>query len=89
MVPSGSVPLPFKETEFEIRYGEGIDKISSLVDAAVKYGVIEKAGAWFKRKGENLGQGKEGLKELLGNDKKLLKEVWDEVRVASGLHDTK
>ncbi|MBE2280770.1 MAG: recombinase RecA [Ignavibacteriaceae bacterium] len=84
-VVKNKVAPPFKETEFEIRYGEGIDKISSLVDSAVKYGVIEKAGAWFKRNGENLGQGKEGLKELLKNDKKLLKEVWDEVRKAAGL----
>ncbi len=84
-VVKNKVAPPFKETEFEIRYGEGIDKISSLVDAAVKYGVIEKSGAWFKRNGENLGQGKEGLKELLFNDKKLLKEVWDEVKKSAGL----
>jgi len=85
-VVKNKVAPPFKETEFEIRYGEGIDKNSSLVDAAVKYGVIEKAGAWFKRNGENLGQGKEGLKELLANDKKLHDEVWAEVKKASGLH---
>jgi recombination protein RecA len=84
-VVKNKVAPPFREAEFEIRYGEGIDKISSLIDAAVKHGVIEKAGAWFKRNGENLGQGKEGLKELLKNDKKLLQEVWSEVRKAAGL----
>ncbi len=84
-VVKNKVAPPFKETEFEIRYGEGIDKVSSLVDAAVKYGVIEKSGAWFKRNGENLGQGKEALKELMMNDKKLLKEVWDEVKKSAGL----
>lgn len=84
-VVKNKVAPPFKETEFEIRYGQGIDKTSSLVDAAVKYGVIEKSGAWFKRNGENLGQGKEGLKELLSNDKKLLAEVWGEVKKAAGL----
>lgn len=84
-VVKNKVAPPFKEAEFEIRYGEGIDKTSSLVDVAVKYGVIEKSGAWFKRNGENLGQGKEGLKELLSNDKKLLAEVWAEVKKAAGL----
>lgn len=84
-VVKNKVAPPFKETEFEIRYGEGIDKVSSLVDAAVKYGVIEKSGAWFKRNGENLGQGKEGLKELMMNDKKLLTEVWNDVKKAAGL----
>ncbi len=84
-VVKNKVSPPFKEAEFEIRYGEGIDKVSSLVDAAVKYGVIEKAGAWFKRNGENLGQGKEGLKELLKNDKKLAQESWTEVKKAAGM----
>jgi recombination protein RecA len=84
-VVKNKVAPPFKETEFEIRYGEGIDKISSLVDTAVKYGVIDKAGAWFKRNGENLGQGREGVKELLQNDKKLLNDVWNDVKKAAGL----
>ncbi len=84
-VVKNKVAPPFREAEFEIRYGEGIDKISSLIDAAVKFNVIEKAGAWFKRNGENLGQGKEGLKDLLKNDKKLLQEVWNDVRKAAGL----
>lgn len=84
-VVKNKVAPPFKEAEFEIRYGEGIDKVSSLIDAAVKYGVIEKAGAWYRRNGENLGQGKEGIKDLLKNDKKLLQEVWSDVRKAAGL----
>lgn len=84
-VVKNKVAPPFKESEFEIRYGEGIDKISSLVDASIKYGVIEKSGAWFKRNGENLGQGKEVLKELLKNDKKLLQEVWGDVKKSAGL----
>lgn len=84
-VVKNKVAPPFKEAEFEIRYGEGIDKVSSLLDAAVKYNVIEKSGAWYKRNGENLGQGKEGLKDLLMNDKKLLQEIWGEVKKAAGL----
>lgn len=84
-VVKNKVAPPFKEAEFEIRYGEGIDKISSLVDAAIKYNIIEKSGAWFKRNGENLGQGKEAIKELIKNDKKLLQEVWNDVKSAAGL----
>lgn len=84
-VVKNKVAPPFREAEFEIRYGEGIDKISSLIDAAIKHNVIEKAGAWFKRNGENLGQGKETVKELLKNDKKLLQEIWNEVKKNAGL----
>lgn len=84
-VVKNKVAPPFKEAEFEIRYGEGIDKVSSLVDAAVKYNVIEKSGAWYKRNGENLGQGKEGIKDLIMNDKKLLQDIWSDVKKAAGL----
>lgn len=84
-VVKNKVAPPFREAEFEIVHGEGIDKVSSLLDAALKYNVIEKAGAWFKRNGENLGQGREGVKELLKSDKKLLQEVWTEVKKTAGL----
>lgn len=84
-VVKNKVAPPFREAEFEIRYGEGIDKVSSLIDAALKHNVIEKSGAWFKRNGENLGQGRESVKELLKNDKKLLQEVWSDVKKAAGL----
>ncbi len=84
-IVKNKVAPPFREAEFEIRYGEGIDKISSLIDAALKYNIIEKSGAWFKRNGENLGQGKESVKELMKNDKKLLQDVWNEVKKAAGL----
>ncbi len=83
-VVKNKVSPPFREAEFEIRYGEGIDKVSSLIDAALKYNIIEKAGAWFKYKGENLGQGREGVKELLKEDKKLAGEVWEQVKAAAG-----
>jgi recombination protein RecA len=84
-VVKNKVAPPFKEAEFEIIHGEGIDKVSSLLDSALRYNLIEKAGAWFKRNGENLGQGREGVKELLKTDKKLLQEVWADVKKAAGL----
>jgi recombination protein RecA len=84
-IVKNKVSPPFREAEFEIRYGEGIDKVSSLIDAALKHNVIEKSGAWFKRNGENLGQGREAVKELLKGDKKLLQEVWNDVKKTAGL----
>jgi recombination protein RecA len=79
-VVKNKVAPPFREATYEVYYGQGIDKISSLIDAAVTYEVIEKAGAWYKYKGENLGQGKESMKELMKNDQKLLKEIWNSVK---------
>jgi len=71
---------PFKEAEFDIIYPNGIDKISSLVDAAIQNGVIEKAGAWFKMGDNQLGQGKDSVKELLKTDVKLRKEIYQLVK---------
>ncbi|MDQ6984799.1 MAG: recombinase RecA [Candidatus Dojkabacteria bacterium] len=76
---------PFREAFYESRHGTGIDKISSLIDAAVKFEVIEQAGAWFKYNGGNLGQGRETVKEVLKTDQKLLKEVWAAVKEKVGL----
>ncbi len=84
-VVKNKVAPPFREALFEMYHGQGIDKISSLIDAAIKYNVIEKAGSWFKYKGENIGQGRESVKEILENDKKLLKEIWEKVKADAGL----
>ena len=84
-VVKNKVAPPFREAFYETFHGKGIDKVSSLIDAAVNFEVIEKAGAWFKYNGENLGQGKDTVKEVIKNDSKLLKEIWSKVKEASGL----
>lgn len=71
---------PFKEATFDIIYPNGIDKISSLIDAAVQFNILQKSGAWFKKGDQQLAQGKESMRELLKNDEKLRKEIYTEVR---------
>lgn len=71
---------PFKEAEFDIIYPNGIDKVSSLLDAALQFGVIEKAGAWFKIGSNQLGQGRDATKEILRTDTELRKKVYAEVK---------
>ena len=71
---------PFKEANFDIIYPMGIDKISSLIDAALQFEVVEKSGAWFRKGNTQLAQGKEGVKELLKKDAKIRKEIYQEVR---------
>lgn len=84
-VVKNKVAPPFREAYFDMISGKGIDKTSSVIDAAVKYNVIEKAGSWMKYKGENLGQGKEGVKEILQKDPKLLDGIIKETLKAAGL----
>jgi len=50
---------PFREAEFEILYGTGINKLAELVDTAEKQGIVEKNGAWYSWDGERLGQGRD------------------------------
>ena len=84
-IVKNKIAPPFREAMYESYYGKGIDKISSLIDAAVNFEVIEKSGAWFKFDGVNLGQGKDTVKNLLREDEKLLKQIWALVKEKSGI----
>lgn len=59
------VAPPFRKGEFEIRYGIGIDRIASLLDAALDRGVIVQKGAWFSHDGDRIGQGRANVLEFL------------------------
>src|ERR1700761_6615559 len=50
---------PFREAEFEILYGTGVNKLGELVDTAEKLGIVEKSGTWYSYGGEKLGQGRD------------------------------
>jgi recombination protein RecA len=76
---------PFKEARFDIVYPNGIDKLSSLIDAAVTFEIIEKAGSWYKYNDTQLGQGKEAAQETLANDKKIRKEIYKKVKDKAGI----
>lgn len=61
-IVKNKVAPPFKEAEFDIMYGEGISFTGELVDLGVKYGIIQKAGAWFSMGDIRLGQGRDNAK---------------------------
>jgi recombination protein RecA len=76
---------PFKESEFDIMYGEGISREGDLLDLAVENRIIDKSGAWFSFKGERLGQGRENAKNLLKSDPTIAAKIEGEVRKALSL----
>jgi len=71
---------PFKEATFDMIYPFGIDKESSILDAAINTGIVEKSGAWFKFADKQLAQGRDSTIALLKEDKKLRDEIEKAVR---------
>ena len=64
-VVKNKVAPPFKQTEFEILYGEGSSREGELIDLGVKNGLVEKAGAWYSYNDERIGQGKDNVRTFL------------------------
>ena len=79
-VVKNKVAPPFKTAVVEIMYGLGISKESEIVDLAVESGIVDKSGAWYSYNGEKIGQGKENVKALLRENKKLCAEIEGKVR---------
>ncbi len=79
-VVKNKVAPPFKEATFNMIYPFGIDKESSILDAAIETGIVEKSGTWIKYGDQQLAQGRESTTELLKEDKKLRDKIEKEVR---------
>ena len=79
-VVKNKIAAPFRTAEFDIMYNEGISKSGDVLDLGVQYGVVEKAGAFFKYNGETLGQGREAVKKLFREKPELMAEIEKQVR---------
>ncbi|MCA9385778.1 recombinase RecA [Candidatus Dojkabacteria bacterium] len=76
---------PFKEATFDIVYPNGIDKYSSLIDAALQFDVVQQAGSWLKKGDTQLGQGKKAVADSLREDNKTAKTILEEVKKKAGI----
>jgi recombination protein RecA len=70
---------PFRQAEFDIMFGKGINRFGELVDLGVKVGIVEKSGAWFSCMSQRIGQGKENAKEFLFNHPEMAKLIEDAI----------
>lgn len=79
-VVKNKVAPPFKMTEFDILYNEGISRESEIINLAVIMNLIEKSGAWYSYKGEKIGQGKENVRLYLKEHPQLAKDLEQIIR---------
>ena len=80
-VVKNKVAPPFKVAEFDIMYGEGISKTGEILDLAVEFEIIKKAGSWFSYGDTKLGQGRDAVKSLIKDNPELADEL--EVKIKS------
>ena len=74
------VAPPFREAEFDIMFGEGISKMSELIDLGVKLGIVQKSGAWFNYGDIRLGQGRDNAKQFLRDNPEIANDIEGQVR---------
>jgi len=77
---------PFRQTEFDILYNEGISKEGELIDIGVAQDIVEKSGAWFSYGKERIGQGKDNARQFLKEHPETAAEIEQKIRVAVGTH---
>jgi len=79
-VVKNKVAPPFKTAEFDIMYGEGVSKTGEILDLAVEFEIIKKAGSWFSYGDTKLGQGRDAVKVLIKDNPELADELEQKIR---------
>ncbi|MEI6806378.1 MAG: recombinase RecA [Myxococcaceae bacterium] len=80
-VVKNKVAPPFREVEFDILYGQGVQKDGELIDIGVDMGIIEKSGSWLSYAGQKIGQGRDNAKQYFAEHPKVLAEIEAKIRV--------
>ncbi|TVQ65585.1 MAG: recombinase RecA [Balneolaceae bacterium] len=79
-IAKNKVAPPFKVVEFNILYGQGISRVSEILDLAVEFDIIEKRGSWYRYDGEPIGQGTDSAMQFLEEDTALCSSIEARVR---------
>jgi len=81
-VVKNKVAPPFRKAEFDIMYGKGVSKVGEIIDLAVDMDIVKKAGSWFSYGDTKLGQGRDAVKELIGDNPELMDELEQKIIAA-------
>ena len=79
-IVKNKVAPPFKKCEIDLLFGKGISYVGSMLDAALKYELVEKSGSWFSYNGEKIGQGRERVKEYLKDHNDVCQEIVEKIK---------
>jgi recombination protein RecA len=79
-IVKNKVAPPFKVAEFDIMYGEGISKTGEILDLAVEFEIVKKAGSWFSYGETKLGQGRDAVKALIKDNPELADELEEKIK---------
>ncbi len=78
-IVKNKVAPPFQQAEFDIMYGQGISKTGEVIDLGVEFEIIKKSGSWYSYGETKLGQGRDGVKEILNDNPELLEELENKI----------
>jgi recombination protein RecA len=81
-VVKNKVAPPFRKAEFDIMYGEGISKTGEIIDLGVQCNIIKKSGSWFSYGDTKLGQGRDSVRNLIGDNPELSLELETKIKEA-------
>ncbi len=81
-VVKNKVAPPFRKAEFDIMYGEGISKTGEIIDLGVQCNIIKKSGSWFSYGDTKLGQGRDSVRNLIGDNPELALELETKIKNA-------
>jgi recombination protein RecA len=79
-VVKNKLAAPFREVEFDIMYGEGVNKLGELVDLASELNIVEKSGAWYSYGGTRIGQGRDNARNYLKDNPDTAHKIESEIR---------
>lgn len=71
---------PFKQAECSIFYGEGVSREAEVIDLGVKFGIVDKAGAWYSYNGDRIGQGRDNVRIYLKENPEICSEIESKIR---------